>query len=340
MRKIPLLLIPVLFAALARPGAARGAFSSKSAGTSGAAFLKIGAGARPTAMGEAFAGVADDVNAIQWNTAGLATLKKNEFVAMRAQLFQDLEYNFFAFAYPTQELGTFAIGLNSLNVSGIEQRSADTDAPDGTFESNDTVYTLAYARRVGGDPFSPDDGETTGLHLGGAAKYIRESIGGVSASAFAADLGALYRFDGRPLSVGLAVQNLGSSVKFRNEGDPLPLTIKAGLSTRVGEDWAISGPRVEKGEKSGLLWALDGNFARDSDPAARLGLEFARRWSQDTRTAFRAGYRTDRARQIDDGNAGISAGFGFTYRFFTFDFAWTPFGNLGDNFRYSVRLRF
>src|SRR5439155_3323 len=83
----------------------------------------------------------DDVNAVSWNAAGLAGLKKNEFVGMRAQLFQDLEYNYFAFAHPTQSHGTFAVALNNLNVTGIEQRAADTDAPDSTFSSNDTAYT-------------------------------------------------------------------------------------------------------------------------------------------------------------------------------------------------------
>jgi hypothetical protein len=331
-----LLLALALLCASAGPAGA--AFSSKSAGTSGAAFLKIGAGARPTAMGEAFTAVADDVNTVQWNNAGLATLKKNEFVAMRAQLFQDLEYNFFAFAYPTKEKGTFAIAMNNLNIGNIEQRSADTDTPDGTFTSNDSVYTFAYARRLA-SPFS-DDSESSGLHLGVSAKYIRESLAGVTASGFAADLGTLYRCEDRPLSLGFAVQNLGPEIKFRNEADPLPLTFKTGVSYRAGRDWAIGGARVENDDRRGLLLSIDGNFARDSDPSARLGAELVRNWSEDTRTAFRAGYRSDRTRQIDDKQAGLSAGFGLTYKFFSFDFSWVPFGNLGNNFRYSIKLRF
>ncbi len=38
-------------------------------GTSNADFLKIGVGARPEAMGEAFIGVADDANAVFWNAS-------------------------------------------------------------------------------------------------------------------------------------------------------------------------------------------------------------------------------------------------------------------------------
>lgn len=314
-----------------------GAFSAKSSGSSGAAFLKLGAGARPTAMGNAFTSISDDVNAIVANTAGLATLKKNEFVGMRAEIFQDLQYNFFAFAHPTKSWGTFAVGLNNLNITEIEQRTADTDKPDSTFSSNDTAYTLAYAYRLRST--GEDTGEA-GLHLGLGLKYIRQTLAGDTANSVAADLGSLYHFAGLPLSLGLAIENLGTKPKFKEESDSLPLTIKVGTSYRLGEDWAISGVHTAEGEKNGLLLALDGNFPRDNDVSLRAGTEFTRRWSEDLLSSVRAGYQTGRSRQIQGTGTGVSAGAGITYKFFTFDFAWMPFGDLGNTFRYSVRLRF
>lgn len=288
-------------------------------------------------MGEAFTGIADDVNTIYWNTAGLATLKeKNEFVAMRAELFQDLQYNFFAFAHPTKSHGTFAVGLNNLNVTGIEQRTADTDAPDSTFASNDSAYTLAYARKL--DMFF-GQGEDAGLDLGLALKYVRQNLAGETANSIAGDLGALYRFDGRPISVGLAVQNLGSKSKFKSEADPLPLTINLGSSWRLGQNWAMSGYQGGSA-KNGLLLALDLHAPRDNDISARMGTEFAYGWSENTTSSVRAGYQTGRNRQIEGMGTGVSAGAGVTYKFFSFDFAWVPYGNLGNTFRYSVKLRF
>ncbi|MBI5244034.1 MAG: UPF0164 family protein, partial [Elusimicrobia bacterium] len=44
----------------------------------GAAFLKIGTGARAEAMGGAYTAIADDVNALYYNPGGLAALKKSE----------------------------------------------------------------------------------------------------------------------------------------------------------------------------------------------------------------------------------------------------------------------
>src|SRR3990167_1240689 len=104
-RRAPLLLASSFWLlAILSPSVLHAAFTSKSAGTSGAAFLKIGAGARPTGMGGAYSAIADDVNAVYWNPGGLSTIKgKNEFVAMRAELFQSIQYNFFAFAHPMNE---------------------------------------------------------------------------------------------------------------------------------------------------------------------------------------------------------------------------------------------
>lgn len=308
------------------------AFSSKAAGTSGAAFLKLGAGARPSAMGDAFTGLADDVNTVQWNPAGLATIQgKNEFVAMRAQLFQDMEYNYFAFAHPMKRFGTVAITLNNLNITDIQQRTSDSDNPDSTFAANDTAYTLAWGMKW-------DEQSASGIHMGGALKYIRQTLAGETANAVAADLGALHSFETMPLSVGMSVQNLGTQAKFKNEGDALPLTIRMGASYRLFEQWG--GMKTDEHEKNGLVVALDENFPRDNDPSTRLGVEFARRWSEDLRSAARAGYRTDRARQIEGNMVGISAGAGVSYKFLTFDFAWQPFGELGTTYRYSVKLRF
>ena len=331
---LSLLLVPLLGAS----PVLRAAFTSKSAGTSGAAFLKIGAGARPTGMGGAFTGVADDVNAIYWNAAGLSAIKgKNEFVAMRAELFQGLQYNFFAFAHPMREYGTIAVGMINLNITGIESRTTDSDAPDSTFASNDSAYSLAYAKKLTFGSL-PSEDEEGGLHVGLIGKAIRQTLAGEAANTFAADFGTLYQFSGEA-SLGLAVQNVGAQQKFKNEADPLPLTVNLGTSYRLGRDWLISGVRTGD-RKNGLLLALDGHAPRDEYPSARIGMEFTHGWSESTAVSVRAGYETGRVQQIAGTETGVSAGAGLCWRFFTFDFAWVPYGNLGNTFRYSVKLRF
>jgi hypothetical protein len=75
-------------------------------GENGAAFLKIGAGARPAALGDAFTAVADDANAAVWNPAGLARLPRPEIVGTHTQWLQGGRHDALAGAYPTKA-GTF-----------------------------------------------------------------------------------------------------------------------------------------------------------------------------------------------------------------------------------------
>ena len=49
-------------------------------------FKDLGVGARPLGMGGAYVAAADDVNAILWNAAGLAQLKRQEITAMFSAL--------------------------------------------------------------------------------------------------------------------------------------------------------------------------------------------------------------------------------------------------------------
>ena len=70
-----LILIPGLVTMMTTASTAGGV------GTTGAQFLKIGTGARPVAMGYAFSAVADDLNALYWNPAGLALQMDRQMTA-------------------------------------------------------------------------------------------------------------------------------------------------------------------------------------------------------------------------------------------------------------------
>src|SRR5277367_2440442 len=84
-----------------------------------AAFLKIGVGARPIGMGNAFTGVADDINALAWNPAGLSQLTSREMGAMDAEMFADTRYDFVGYAQPLisgegENYGTLGLGVQYL----------------------------------------------------------------------------------------------------------------------------------------------------------------------------------------------------------------------------------
>lgn len=313
----------VLVAALlALAGGTAFAFGSK--GTSGAPFLKIGPGARPAAMGEAFSAVADDVHAIYYNPAGLSRIGTWEFSGMHTQYFQSIDYNFIAMAVPVEKLvkrstgtwsaykGSVGLAVYNLSISDIERRgNTDVDEPIGTFDADDTAIALSYGRKLNAK-----------LSLGGAAKFIRQTLDGRHATAFAADLGALYSYHER-LDLAGGVRNMGSSPKFVSQSDPLPLTGYLGAAYDLDEKLTLS---------------MDVGMPRDRGPTVGMGLEYSRAVFEDARGAFRAGYLTRNTG--GDGLGGVSAGVGLRMRRMGFDFAWVPFGDLGNTFRYSLLLRF
>ncbi|MBU2573162.1 MAG: PorV/PorQ family protein [Elusimicrobia bacterium] len=305
-------LLAVLF--LASPGLC----ANSNAGTSAAQFLKIGAGAGAAAMAEAQVAAADDVYAAYYNPAGLALLERPMLGAMHAQYLQGSRYQYGAMALPIGEGShrhVLGLSIANLGVSDLERRTEDTDLPVGYFEAANFAYGLSYARRA-----------TDRLSLGVTGKLVSVKIDDVSGSAFAADIGLRYRLDGGlpfPADIALVARNIGSGLKLGSEKDPLPSAVVFGGSAR---------PRP------GLLLALDLIRYRDADMIFALGGEYRRKLSGKLRGLVRAGYSNHR--KDVEGTSGVTLGAGLSLPGLAFDFAWVPFGDLGNTFRYSLLVRF
>jgi hypothetical protein len=287
-------------------------YANDNVGTSGAEFLKIGPGARPVGMGEAFTGVADDIHAVYWNPAGLANLKVAEMAGMHMQYFQNIQYEFASFVYPTQRYGSFGWTVTNLHTDDIQRRTEDTDTSLGSFGSSDNAYWLSYGKSI-----------TSRLSLGANLKYIHQTLDSIDSNAYAADGGILYNTDWHELRLGASIQNLGSKVKFVNESDPLPRTYRLGASAPL--------------LSHRLLVASDLIIPRDHQVGLALGGEYRHSLSRDIVAVARGGYRTD---SDVDGLSGVSAGGGIEVGRATFDFAWVPFGDLGNSYRFGLHIKF
>lgn len=285
--------------------------TDKLAGTSGAEFLKIGAGARASAMGDAFVGLADDINAVYYNPSGLGFISRPEIVAMHTEWIEQINYDYGAFAYPT-DAGAFAISATTLRVDSIEKRGLDEGAL-GSFDSLDSAYTFSYAHTVG--PLTS---------LGVTARYIKQEIDAYSASAWGGDVGIMRRHGRLPLSFGLAVRNFGQEIKFREKSDPQPMVIDGGMGASLFRDR--------------LRLALNAYKPRDNGVQFGLGTEYLKELGKDYEFSLRAGYNT--VRTDAEGASGLSLGAGLGFNRFDFDFAWVPFGDLGNTFRYSLHVKF
>lgn len=288
-------------------------------GSSGGQFLRVGVGARAAGMAGAFSSIVDDATAIYWNPAGLASLEQRELALTYNAYFVDTAQQFLGYAHPMGDKGSLGIGITLLSVSDIEKRSAtagDADTPDlGTFKTQDMAGAIAWSKKM--------DVGSKSLSYGLAAKYVSSDLDTANASTFAFDLGAMLACPQTMLRFSLAVLNLGGELKFTNEGDPLPLNIKPGIG------WSS-----EMGSWGKLNLALDADILiNDSVSYVQPGAE----WWFHENFAFRTGWQIGRD---SDAGAGFAAGLGLRKDAIGVDYAFAPFGDLGDTHRISLAFRF
>jgi hypothetical protein len=262
-------------------------------------------------MGNAYVGIADDVNAVYFNPAGLGFISRPELTAMHTNYFQDMNYEFGAFAYPT-DYGAFAISAATLKVEEIQKR-ASNETLQGTFDASDSAYGFSYSRLFG--PL---------LALGVTARYIEQEIDTSKAGTWSGDLGVMKKFGRIPMSLGLAVRHFGEDIEFTSDADPLPTTVDLGVGFNLMKDRVQLGLNVQK--------------PRDNDYQFGTGLEVRQPLGKDVRAALRGGYNS--AWTDADSANGFAMGGGLAIHSFDVDFAWVPFGDLGDTIRYSLRFRF
>ena len=90
------------------------------AGSSSAAFLKIGHGARGAAMADAQSAIVDDVTSGHWNPAGLSQMRFQEVSFMHHDLIESVGYQQAMYGRPTDAKGNFAFGINVLDYGDID----------------------------------------------------------------------------------------------------------------------------------------------------------------------------------------------------------------------------
>ena len=196
-------------------------------GTQAGSFLLIAPGARPAAMGEAFTGLADDVSAASWNPAGLSQLGGMETSLSYAAWFADTSYSVVGLGSPIAPGHVLAGTLYYFHVPRI------ANVPDEVEPGVDlTNYALgaSYAWQV-----------SQRLSVGGGLKLLSQDIvqkdRPQSAGAGAmVDLGMQYRLEGPGVTLGLALQNMGPKLAFRDASSPAPFWARAGSCWRAYSD--------------------------------------------------------------------------------------------------------
>lgn len=185
---------------------------NKRVGTAAAPELLIPVGARDFAMAGSNLATAYGLEAVHWNPAGLGRLTYSaEALFSSMSYIADIGVTYGGVAAKVGEVGVVALTVKSLDFGDINITT--NDDPDGLggrmFSPTYVTVGLSFAR-----------GLTDAISAGGSVKLISEQIDRVSASGVAFDFGVQYDGLGsvQGLSMGVAVKNIGSQMKFDGSG--------------------------------------------------------------------------------------------------------------------------
>jgi hypothetical protein len=324
--------------------------SFEKVGGAGAQFLRIGVGARANGMAGAFTGVANDVSALFYNSAGIVDIKGYAADVSYTSWFGGFTHNFIGGVIPAGDKYRVGIGITSLSSGDIPLTTVEQGNSLGTsYTINDFALGATFAGMLT-DQFS----------FGVTMKYVQNTFFSVAASGVALDVGTMYRFDG--IRLGFSVSNLGPQMAYTGNGlttrlqtnnslpgNPtdltlsannfnMPLSFKAGLacdlmSELLGE--YQSAPDLGISQEREYRWLLSADFETLSDVREQYGIGTEFTWKDIV--SFRGGYRAG----MD--SFGVMAGVGIRYVGGGFDgsldYAMQPSSTIGMVNRISVSLR-
>lgn len=289
------------------------AYGGGAAGSTGAAFLELQYAPRYAAMGDVGTAWADDAFGIQINPAGIARMERQRIQFAHNNRFLDLSDNLISYARPIGENSAWGASLLWVDLGTVERTtfpSVNAGLNLGEASASDLMISGSYARRLSG-----------ALAIGGTLKYIREELDAFDAQSFAFDVGILYHSPVEGLTFGASLLHVGTGLEFVREKTDLPFTLRLGAGYRAFDD--------RLGIAADMVWV------KNQDAEAKIGGEY---WAVKDVFAVRLGFNT--ANDLDDGlSLGLGVGSGrpgAPLAGFSFDYAYTPFGALGNVHQFGI----
>ncbi len=297
------------------------------AGTTSANFLKIGAGARPAAMGDAFTAVADDTNAVYWNPAGMMLTRGMGFTTTHSEWMEGVSHEFFGYSQKIGRVGAIGGSLIYLTTGKFRQT---LETPTGEYagegdeiSATDFAVSGAYAQRLGlwwGGPILQRS------LVGIKATFVGQKAVELSGYGFSFDLGYIYEFVRDKVYFGAVLLNVGTKVQDKKQ----PFIFKVGASYKKKE--LVYG-------RDYLLMSVETDGHIDTGAKLNIGSEYKACWGGRQAGALRLGYRIGG----DLGSlAGLTTGGGYSYGFGIMDagvdYAFVPYGIIGNTHRVSISI--
>jgi len=302
---------------------------------------RLGVGARPLGMGKAYVGLAQGVESIFLNPAGLADLATFEAFSMYGKFVSEINYLSAGSILPTN-IGVLGIGMINAGL-GINTPLAEYRVVDGeiriipsttestVYEYNNTVLLFSFARPV-----------FKGLALGGNIKIFKTTLTGYSATTadqaqgLDMDLAVKYQPDSF-YALGADLQNIlpASMGGLLTYGDGY--TEGIGSVIKLGSSFRVMGPeRALLKRPQRLTLNADYDLSIHGIPSLmHTGLEF----SPVELLSLRLGIDQDLV-GIGSFANNLTAGVGLKLAGFRFDFAYHEYNNIPENTTYYFSLAY
>jgi hypothetical protein len=319
-----------------------GLHAQSKTGTSTGQFLLIEPSARIAAMGNAGSTLFGDIESAYYNPAAIGMLSSSGAQFTHSLWIADITYDYAALGLKLGDFGNLYASVTSLNSGEIDVRTVDQ--PLGTGERytvEDLAFGIGYGRRVS-DQFS----------VGVQAAYISETIWHSGLSAYALNVGTLYRISERGLHIGASISNFGTRARYDGTdlrilydqnpgvfGDnatlpgalltddfPLPILFRVGI-----------GIPIVLNDDNVIRTAVDAFHPSDNTESVSMGAE----WGYANTFFVRGGYQN---LFLTDSEVGLTLGAGLratldTYAV-SFDYAWTDEGRIKETHRFTLGISF
>jgi hypothetical protein len=299
-------------------------------GTTIGDFLLIEPSARIAGMGNAGATSYSEIQCAYYNPAAIGLLTSTGVQFSYVPWLAGINYDYAAAALHMGDFGNLYAGVTALNSGEIDVRTVEQEHGTGErYTVSDIAIGIGYGKQIS-DRFS----------VGVQAQYVQETIWHSSLSAFAINVGTIYRISADGLHIGASISNFGT----RGSYDGRDLRIKYDQNSSVyGDNSSLPGElvtgdfplpvlfRVGVGmpvnisSQNTLRLAIDALHRSDNTESMNFGAE----WEFLNTFMLRGGYQ-DLFQK--DSETGLTLGVGVRYATdavrLSFDYGWVDHGRL------------
>lgn len=269
--------------------------------------LAVPVGVRAIGMGDAYTAAGNDLDALNWNPAGLAKvagyqlgLADNEWATALG-----IRQDYVVYGQSVGQSSGFGVSLNYFGLGQLDER--DTS---GVLQGQSSASIFGGSVGYGWSMLAQDR-----LKLGLGLEFDTQSFGVSTQTDFGGNLGLVYDLT-REFSAGLSINHIGTG----ENGFSPPEAVSVGISTLQ--------------LNHNLLIDVDGQVPLNSEPMINAGFELNL-----SVLSLRGGYRQAIGAPEGDVQSGPTAGAGFKVGLFRLDYAFVPYGGLSTVNRVQVTVQ-